>query len=181
MTPTWQTVPFHERDGQAALDAVDHRQGELDRKWGIGRLRLVVSQELREKIDRQQYKLDHAMEAGSIGDLKEECRRMLVGLDALDKAATHASIPELQPEVWEFVLKDGSVGALVRTNMDAARVVADGRQRNVYSLDEIAELIHGFPALVKLKHQFPGAVVTRAVSPFPKGGDNIDNVQWGAG
>jgi hypothetical protein len=38
---------------QAVVDGVDHRTRELDRKWGIGRLRLLVDDELRARFDRQ--------------------------------------------------------------------------------------------------------------------------------
>jgi len=80
---------------------------------------------------------------------------------ALDKAATAAGKEERAAEVWELALEDGRTVALVRTEHDARKVRPDGRFVDVYTLDEIGHLIHGFPALAKIHQTFPGATVER--------------------
>ena len=79
---------------------------------------------------------------------------------ALDAAAETTGAQTMSPEVWEVGLPDGSVAALVRTTAEARHIVADGRQKRVYTLAEIGNLIHGFPELVRAKEAFPGAEVT---------------------
>ena len=49
-TPSWLA-------GRAALDEADALAIELERKWGCGRLRLLVSPELRARFDAQRWKL----------------------------------------------------------------------------------------------------------------------------
>jgi hypothetical protein len=78
----------------------------------------------------------------------------------LDAAAEAAGAQTMSAEVWEVALLDGSVAALVRTTAEARHVVADGRQKRVYTLAEIGNLIHGFPEIVCAKDTFPGAEVT---------------------
>ena len=48
---------------RATLDGLDLLAHEMDRKWGIGRLWLLVSDLLRAKFDAQKDKLDAAIEA----------------------------------------------------------------------------------------------------------------------
>jgi hypothetical protein len=47
---------------RAALDGVDRTAAEMERKWGVGRLRLLVSDLLRAKFDAQKDRLDAAIE-----------------------------------------------------------------------------------------------------------------------
>ena len=46
---------------RAILDGLDHVAVEMERKWGVGRLRLLVSDLLRAKFDAQKDKLDAAI------------------------------------------------------------------------------------------------------------------------
>jgi hypothetical protein len=65
----------------------------------------------------------------------------------------------LDPKVWEVDLPDGSVAVIVRDDEAAEAVDRLGRKVQVYTLGELANLIHGFPSLVKAKQVFPGATV----------------------
>ena len=51
----WATTPGLYLAGKEALDDADQLAFELDRHWGVGRLRLLVDGPLREKFDRQRY------------------------------------------------------------------------------------------------------------------------------
>lgn len=160
--PDWQTTPSTYIAGQEELDELDLVASAMERKWGADRLRLLVPKDLREKFDRQRYKVHHVIEGqGELEDVRRECRRMITAWKALDAAAEAAGASQVDPEVWECVGKTGVVYALVRTPGDARRVVASGRFIHVYSLDEIANLLDGFPELAKIKLTFPGAAVQR--------------------
>jgi hypothetical protein len=64
----------------------------------------------------------------------------------------------------ETRLADGSVVAIVRTNAEAGKVIADGRHLRVFTMTEIANVIDALPELVlKAKETFPGAKVSPRV------------------
>jgi hypothetical protein len=128
--------------GRAALDGVDHLAATMERKWGAGRLRLLVTAEWREKFDRQRYKLRRAIEQGPLPELQNEAARMEAAWTHLDYLATYHEAPVLAPLVWEIALPDGTVAALCYDHADAAAVDTDGRTVVVYSLDELANIIH---------------------------------------
>jgi hypothetical protein len=146
--------------GRAYLDEADQTAAQMEAKWGADRLRLLVSPELREKFDRQRYKLNQAIWHGELEAVRQESMRMVKAWLALDKAAEAAGAGKLDPQVWEIALEDGSVAAIVPSADHARRVVADGRQVQVFTLEEIARLLHAFPAIVKAKNVFPGSTVT---------------------
>jgi hypothetical protein len=86
---------------------------------------------------------------------------------ALAAAASEAGHRPLSPEVWETTLADGTVVALVRTNDEAAQVIASGREVAVYTLREVAHVIDALPAALQMaKVVFPGAKV---LPPHPDG------------
>jgi hypothetical protein len=147
--------------GRAALDAADALEVELELKWGRDRLRLLVGTPLREKFDRQRYLTSQARWKGTLEDVKRESARMEKAWAALDKAATENGAQVLDPAIWEVVLDDGTVATLVREPQLANRILAEGRRINVYTLEEIANMISAFPDLAKVKEHFPGATVTR--------------------
>ena len=159
--PRWQSSVGTFIAGQAEVDEVDALAIELEGKWGVDRLRIVVSTELRIKFDRQRYLFNQAIWHGELGDVVREAKRMAAAWRALDKAAEASGAHQRPAEVWEMALPDNRVVALVRKPEDARTVIADGRFVDVYTLDEIAHLIHGFPALAKIKQTFPGATVER--------------------
>jgi hypothetical protein len=61
--PSPISAPFAPPDFaiRAILDGLDHVAAGMERKWGLGRLRLLVSDLLRAKFDAQKDKLDAAI------------------------------------------------------------------------------------------------------------------------
>lgn len=161
-------------EAQSHIDGVDHLAVAMDRKWGVDRLRLLVSAELRAKFDRQRAKFNHAVWHGDLPDLEREAARAQTAYRALDRAAVEAGAELLAPVVWEVPLPNGTVVALVRDPHEAAAVTVDGRKVEVFTLDEVARLIEGFPALVKAKQVFPGATVTVVREPV----DPLTNMEF---
>jgi hypothetical protein len=76
----------------------------MERKWGIGRLRLLVSDLLRAKFDAQKDKLDAAIDVNREQYVRAQAEGMKRAWAALDRAATEAGAGPLSPEVWECVL-----------------------------------------------------------------------------
>lgn len=160
VTRTWASNHATYLAGRAHIDGVDAVAVEMEAKWGADRLRLLVSPELRERFDRQRYLMNRAIWHGDLDDVRTQSARMVKAWRALDAKASQEGHQRLSPRVWEVALADGTVAALVPTAADAMAVVAEGRKLNVYTLDEIARLLDGYPLLAKVKAAFPGATVT---------------------
>lgn len=158
-SPPWQAMVGTYIAGQSEVDELDLVAIEMERKWGAGRLRLLVDVPLREKFDRQRYLINQALWHGELQDVIREARRMIAAWRALDRAAEAAGRQGLATEVWEVTLANGAVAAIVRDPHHAHKVAAENRSVRVYTLDEIAHLLHGFPELAKAKEVFPGASV----------------------
>src|SRR3954447_2491451 len=132
----------------------------MQSKWGVGRLRLLVPPETREKFDRQRYLFNAAIGHGDLEAVRREAKRMITAWLALDKVATSAGKAAISPTVWEVVLADGIVAAIVPSDDHARAVIAEGRTVAVYTLDEIGRLLSAYPEIAKTKLTFPGAEVT---------------------
>jgi hypothetical protein len=145
--------------GQAAIDGADHEAITQENKWGAGRLRLLVETELREKFDKQRFKLNSAIWHGDLQELQREAQRMVIAWRALDRAAEAAGASGLATGVWEVALPDGTVAAIVHDRADARNVINEGRQVVVYTLDEIAVMLGNYREVVKVKQEFPGSTV----------------------
>jgi hypothetical protein len=145
--------------GQSWVDEMDVVSRDMERYWGVGRLRTLVTPELREKFDRQRFKVNNAIWCGDLEEVKTETKRMVAAWRALDRAAKEAGHRRLSPETWEIGLKDGSVLVLCRSDDDARAVRPDGRQTVVWTLDEVRNMIDSEAWLNAAKREFPGAVV----------------------
>lgn len=165
--PDWHRTPGTFIAGQEEVDEVDLIAAQMERKWGVDRLRLLVDKELREKFDRQRYKINQAIWHGSLEDVRQESRRMVKAWQALDRAATDAGKAQAAPEVWEIALSKGGTAVILRDWQDAALFEAQRENRHaaVYTLEEIGRLIEGFPEVIKAKQVFPGAEVTKTRGP----------------
>jgi hypothetical protein len=149
--------------GRAWLDEADATAAQMEAKWGVDRLRLLVGPELRERFDRQRYLLNQAIWHGELEDVRRESLRAVKAWLALDVAATEAGAMSLDPKVWEVAVgtgDDAHVAAIVPDNAHAHRVIAEGRKVAVYTLEEIARLLAAMPTVAKVKTLWPGATVT---------------------
>jgi hypothetical protein len=142
----------------AIIDGVDAIARQMERKWGIGRLRLLVDEALRIKFDAQKSKFDAAVAAGQEIYIRAQAEGMRRAWLALDRAATDDGAQVLAPEVWECALPaSGEVVSIVRTEVEAHHVARDGE---VWTLAEIGVLIERLGDDVRqVKRRFPGSVV----------------------
>lgn len=155
----WQQTPGMYLAGKAALDEADMAEIEMTRKWGPGRLRLLVSKDMREKFDRQRYLKSQALWEGELEDVRRESARMVTAWNALDRHATASGAQPIHATVWETRLPCGKIAAIVKEPEAVRHVASEGRYTLIYTLDEIGRLIEGFPELCAIKETFPGAIV----------------------
>jgi hypothetical protein len=158
---------------RAIIDGLDQVAVEMERKWGVGRVRLLVSDLLRAKFDAQKDKLDAAIATNQEQYIRAQAEGMKRAWAALDKAASDAGHPPLSPKVWECLLpSSGEVVAVVRTEAEAHHVC---REMRVFSLVEIGRLIEALgPTVLEAKRVFPGATVSGIRKPeidWEKGDD----------
>lgn len=165
----WATTPGMYLAGKEALDAADCLGVEMDRKWGVGRLRLLVSGPMREKFDRQRYLMAQSRWEGTLEDVKRESARMITAYNALDAAATAAKAAPVDAKVWEIAVPSGilkgSVLAIVKNDEALPKVAAEGRNVIVVTLDEVARIIGYDHDTLMVKQTFPGAQIEAAKAP----------------
>lgn len=153
---SWARSPGTMIAGRAYLDEADATAAEMEAKWGVGRLRLLVPPDLREKFDRQRYLLNQAVWHGDLEAVRRESQRMVKAWLALSATAEAAGKLPLAPQVWEVALADGSVAAIVPDYDHARAVVGDGRRVAVYTLEEIGRVLSAYPQIAAAKIVVPG-------------------------
>jgi len=146
---------------KAFTGIVDELAARMELKWGVDRLPRLVDVDLAQRFYSQAEKFNAALAVGSPADVEYEAGRMQNAWTALDMAATEAGAPTISVDVWEIGLADGRVIALVRSREEAFTLAREGRYMEVYSAQEIANLIENLPDIAKTKLVFPGAEITR--------------------
>lgn len=146
--------------GRAYLDEADQTAAQMETRWGVGRLRLLVSIELREKFDRQRYLLNQAVWHGELEEVRTQSARMIKAYEFLSRTAEEAGHKPLDSLVWETATGDGTVIAIVPDATHAHRVISEGRKVVVYSLDEVGRMLSEANIISRAKIVFPGATVT---------------------
>lgn len=162
---------------KSVLETLDETAFGMERKWGIGKLRLLVSEDLRSRFDAQAEKLNAALEAGQQNLIDVQAEGMKRAWAALDKAAESSGRHPVSAEIWEVRLpKSNKLIAIVRTQDDALRVATPDRE--AWTLQEISLLIEHAGHLVgDIKRAFPGAEIqqihgkTQAPFDWSKGDD----------
>jgi hypothetical protein len=144
---------------EAIIGVVDRRGREMDEKWGVGRLPTLVSIEIAERFTSQQRKFSEALHAWDLEQSRRHGEAMIRAYAKLDELAETAGAEHGRPEQWEFDTPEGLV-ILVRDRSRAAQVDTQGRQAQVWSLDEVRSVIRQHPILAAAKDAFPGAQIT---------------------
>lgn len=154
---------------QDALIKHDFVVNEYENKWGVERLQELVSEELRERFYQQRVRLNTAIENNDGKQTQEEVEVMCRAYVALEKEAVAMGHKPLTGEHWETVMPDGKVLAIAKSYAEAGKVKRDNRELVVFSIEEIANILHArhketLKFVDEVKRQFDGAVVT-AVTP----------------
>lgn len=151
--------------GRAFIDGADAVAVEMERYWGVDRLRLLVPPEVREKFDRQRYLFSQAILNGTLQEVQRESTRMIAGWMACNKIAIGLGATHLPLEVFEVTLEDNTVAAIVPDIQRAALVQAEGRGVAVYTHFEIGRILSQYKLVNKTKLTWPGATVVAAKAP----------------
>lgn len=148
------------------IGAVDERAADVNRKWGHNRLPLLVPFDWCEKFRSQKRKFELACfectfpDAEKVDRVRKHGDGMLKAFDKLESLAVEAGYLPTPPSWWEFELADGTPVLLVRTRAEMSQVDPQGRTAQIWSLEEVADMIEKFPKLVlATKDAFPGAEV----------------------
>ena len=147
---------------KAVIDGVDHVAGEMENKWGVGRLRLLVGDDMRERFDRQAALFNEAVFTNDTKAVRRHGEGMRKAWQVLGKYASDCRFCRIEPFAWEINGPDGII-AVVRTNPEAYAVVREGRAVEVWTLDEVARVIAAHRETIgEAKRVFPGAEVIDA-------------------
>ena len=157
----------------AIAASVDARGRSLDEKWGIGRLPTLVPVEWADRFASQCRKFSLALQDWNYPEVQKHGQAMERAYAKLDELATAAGAEQGRPEQWEFETPDGLV-ILIRDIRRTNQVDTQGRQAQVWSLDEIASVIRNHPEIVAVKTVFPGAEVV-SLRPAPDRKKDIDD------
>jgi len=150
---------------QAVIDGLDHVAVEMETKWGVDRLRLLVPPDLRERFDEQRQLLNDAVWGGDAVETQIQGAALERGWRALDKAATEAGTKPLDPVIWETRIGD-RVLAIVQTTAEAHAISGDGRAREVWTMEEIGRVLVAFSQQVgEAKQVFPGCEIVDVRPP----------------
>jgi hypothetical protein len=144
---------------QSVIEGVDEVAKQYEAKWGVGRLDLLVPDDLREKFRKQQFRFDAAIMSHDIEAIRKSGAAMKRAWEALDAVAVECGNQPLELNVWEVAMSNGHVAAFVQTNAEAAIVTRSGRYLEVWTLAEVARVIDKFPEIALAKQTFPGATV----------------------
>jgi hypothetical protein len=145
-------------DMQVIINCVDQRGREMDQCWGIGRLPMLVPFAWAERFHAQQKLFNAAVWAFDLCLIRQHGDAMLRAYDKLDGLAREIKGEPLPVDQWEFETEQGLV-ILVRDLRDTGRAQCHGRKAQVWSLDEIANVIRCHPMIASAKEAFPGAQV----------------------
>lgn len=154
----------------SVIDGVTATQRQYEDKWGVGRLELLVDDELRLRFRDQYNRFNDAVMEHDVVLVRTRGAAMNRAWVALDQAATAAGAQPLTPEMWEMELPDGRVIAFCRHIHDSYAVFRSGRAIEIWTPEEIVRLIVAYPEIALAKDVFPGATV---VSIKPKSPEDL--------
>jgi hypothetical protein len=182
---TWHGVTL--RDGttqaiQGLVRSVDLLTDAMERNREVGRLRLLVSDELRERFARQWRRWQTADSAPDLEEVRKHSEAMRRAWAALDTAATEAGHQPMKPEVRETRNADGKFLALVRTFAEARALAneEDPREREIWTLEAVARVVGAWTGrhwVEAIYQHVPGARVEK-IRLTPRGAEfdwQLDN------
>lgn len=169
-------MPVWEERSQAVSDALrplDRVAVEMEAKWGVGRLKRLVSPELAAKFGSAQDRLNKAIQANDGEEVAKRASVMIRGWQTLDAAATEAGCDAL-PLRTVGVVHDGRPYVVAWDKADVHKAaVLTGGSAHVVTVHELLTAYEVFRTKMvdAAKGAFPGAEVVRAT--LPPGGDEL--------
>lgn len=173
---------------KAIIDTVDEHARDVNRRWGCNRLPHLVPIEWTERFLAQKRKWEAAtfecvgsLLPDDLDRVRAHGDAMIRAYDKLGEIAVQAGHLPVPPDFWTFELKDGTPVVLVRDRAELAQVSLDGRKGQIWSLEEVADIVARFPDIARAKECFPGAQVIQVrTSPVvrDKLDDELGDVPW---
>lgn len=157
------------------IEAVDRKAREIERRWGIGRLPYLVPVEWSERFSSQKLKFSRACFEMELEDVRTHGAAMERAFDKLEEIAIANGHTPDHGQQWEFEIDPGQLVILVRDRAEMAQVDTKGRTAQIWSLDEIVEVIRKFPVLSAAKNAFPGAEL-QSIRPDPEATAAINTI-----
>jgi len=142
------------------LTRLDQVQIEYESRWGILKLPSLCSAAMQDKWNNQKAKLQHAVNENRLHDVVALVEGSIRAYDAMEKQAIANGHKMHDAEMWDFKHpEDGAVYRIVKNNYDAGIAIGDGAK--VYTLEEVARLLHKYDNLNAVKDAFPDATVMK--------------------
>lgn len=150
---------------QNHLVEYDRVVSDYERRWGVERLPLLVTPELRDRFWAQMDKLNAAIAADNPGEVEHQVAVTLRAYAKLEQVARELGGQELSGDCWTAPMPDGRVLAVAQSDKEVGRVKRDLPQAVVYSVEELARIIPAWEAdqaetIRAVKDVFPDATVT---------------------
>jgi hypothetical protein len=157
MTETARKPSLREVDAVNAVTlAVDRTGRQMDERWGVGRLPTLVPPEWAAKFAMQRRKFSEAIQAWSYPEALKHGEAMQRAYAKLDELALAGGREPIPAEQWEVETAIG-VFVLVREVAHSNQDRLKGRKGQVWSMEEIANMLIAYPEIVAVKNVFPGA------------------------
>lgn len=168
MTTTLQTPPplKHEILGSISeiIRTVDEHARDVNRRWGFNRLPHLVPIEWTERFVAQKRKWELAcfecvgsLAPEDLDGVRRHGEAMIRAFAALERTAVENGNLPGPAQHWEFQLRDGTPVILVRDRAEMGQVQPDERAVQIWSLEEISDIVAKFPELIRCKDALPGA------------------------
>ena len=141
-----------------ALQPVDEAFRASESRWGVARLERLVNPTTLASYRRGWTAYRQAITDGDASAVEELGPKMIQALAFMDREATALGHQPLSVTAWEAATADGRILVVVRTQAEARALARspDGRETLVYTMEEIARLIHTLDPVNAIKAAFPG-------------------------
>lgn len=151
---------------------LDEVSREVEARWGIDRLRHLVSPETQVKWERHVSKLDQAIQDGDLAAVRDLAQGAIRGYKKLEDEAVSLHQNKNRPDVWDVHSPAGVHYRICKTVADA-QLWAHQQNVNCYTLQEIAHILDGKQLTVM--HPVKNEKVNTKPDPFDfKKGDSLE-------
>ena len=142
----------------------------MEARWGVGRLPMLVSPELRARFLKQQRLYENALLSEIVEDIREQSHGMLKAWHALDDEALKLGQVPLPTSAWQLVMPTGEIVVFVREERDLP-LIPKQTGMEIFTADKMAELLMNLEPMERKKtRQWPNG----AMSPIDwEEGDEI--------
>lgn len=153
----------------AAIIPTDTVAHEAERRWGVARLESLVSSATLTRWHEGWMLYSRAISTTDADAVERLAPKIAQAIRAMETEAEALGYQPLAPTAWEAPLADGRVLVVTRTFAEAHALGApsqasDGRERVVWTMEELANVLPTLEITYAAKVAFPGAKVT----PLPK-------------